>query len=110
VKRLHVTASAVIVAQVLFSAALYRAPFLAFFAIPSTAGLLTARRHPRAGAVVCAVAGLLLLAIAVPNAISGPGALDLMFDVVCGVAGAIAVVDGVRSAFSGTPVTAPADR
>jgi len=110
VKRLHVTASVVIVAYVLVAAAYYQAAFLSFMAIPSAAGILTARRWPRAGAIVMAVAGLLVLAVTANQLFTGPSAFDLVFDVVCGIAGAAALVDGLRSVFSRTPVTDLAGR
>lgn len=109
-KRHHVTASIVIVTYVLSVAVYYQAPFLSFMAIPSAAGLLTARRRPRAGATVMALAGLLVLGVTINHALSGPSAFDLVFDFVCGTAAAVALVDGIRSAFSRTPVTDLAGR
>ncbi len=110
-KRPHVTASLVIVATVVGTAAIYRAAGLALLAVPSGIGLWLAHRRPRAGAGVMAGAAAFVLAIAVAQIVTWPDSvLDRTFDVVNTFAGGVALLDGLRTAFGGNRVTGLAGR
>lgn len=109
-KRPYVIASLVIAADVVLTAAFLHAPGLALLAVPSIVGLAVARRHPRAGAIVIAVAALPLLAIALAQWSTGPAGIDLAFDLVMTPAGTVALADGIRTAVGGNRVTGLAGR
>lgn len=94
--RPHVIAAIVVATDVVATAALLLAPGLALLAVPWIAGTLVARRRPRGGAVVIALAAALVVPLAVVNLLHDPGWKDVQFDLISGGAALVALADAVR--------------
>ena len=91
-KRPFVIAAYAVVAEIVLTAVLLLAPFFVLLAVPWLAGIAVSRRHERAGAVIIALAGLLVVALAVPNFLATATWKDRAFDVVAGTTALVAIV------------------